>query len=70
MMLMLQLIFKDIRRNRKDIYFTSGSAITGGKENGERSDFQFTEDIPLSPRLEMSLRVNINKAVLQAAQKI
>lgn len=32
-------------------------------------DFQFTEDIPLSPRLEMSLRVNINKAVLQAAQK-
>lgn len=44
--------------------------LSWGKENGERSDFQFTEDIPLSPRLEMSLRVNINKAVLQAAQKI
>ena len=53
----------------KTFIFTSGSAILGGKENGERSDFQFTEDIPLSPRLEMSLRVNINKAVLQAAQK-
>ncbi|MCP1252989.1 NAD-dependent epimerase/dehydratase family protein [Elizabethkingia sp. HX XZB] len=53
----------------KTFVFTSGSAILGGKENGEISDFQFTEDIPLSPRLEMSLRVNINKAVLQAAQK-
>ena len=33
----------------KTFIFTSGSAILGGKENGERSDFQFTEDIPLSP---------------------
>ncbi|MCL1665286.1 NAD-dependent epimerase/dehydratase family protein [Elizabethkingia ursingii] len=53
----------------KTFIFTSGSAILGGKENGEAPNFQFTEDIPLFPRLEMSLRVNINRTILQAAQK-
>lgn len=53
----------------KTFVLTSGSAILGGKENGETPRFQFTEDIPLSPRIEMSLRVNINNMVLQAAKK-
>lgn len=53
----------------KAFLFTSGSAIFGGKENGEANPFVFTEDIPLSPRLEMASRVLINQYVLQAAQK-
>ncbi len=53
----------------KTFIFTSGSAIFGGKENGEKNDFVFTEDIPLNPRLEMVSRVHINQYVLRAAQK-
>ncbi|MFY1047103.1 NAD-dependent epimerase/dehydratase family protein [Chryseobacterium sp. GP-SGM7] len=53
----------------KTFIFTSGSAIFGGKENGEKSDFIFTEDIPLQPRLEMASRVLINQHILQAAKK-
>lgn len=53
----------------KTFIFTSGSAILGGKENGEKNDFVFTEDIPLQPRLEMASRVLINQYILQAAQK-
>ncbi|MDV7697763.1 NAD-dependent epimerase/dehydratase family protein [Chryseobacterium soli] len=53
----------------KTFIFTSGSAIFGGKENGEKNDFVFTEDIPLNPRLEMASRVLINQYVLQSAKK-
>lgn len=53
----------------KTFIFTSGSAIFGGKENGEKSDFVFTEDIPLQPRLEMASRVLINQYILLAAKK-
>jgi len=53
----------------KTLIFTSGSAIFGGKENGEGNSFVFTEDIPLNPRLEMASRVLINDYILQAAQK-
>ncbi|WP_312901604.1 NAD-dependent epimerase/dehydratase family protein [Chryseobacterium taichungense] len=53
----------------KTFIFTSGSAIFGGKENGEKSDFVFTEDIPLQPRLEMASRVLINQHILLAAKK-
>ncbi|PIF44579.1 nucleoside-diphosphate-sugar epimerase [Chryseobacterium sp. 52] len=53
----------------KTFIFTSGSAIFGGKENGEKNDFVFTEDIPLHPRLEMASRVLINNYVLQSAKK-
>ncbi|MFP3598841.1 NAD-dependent epimerase/dehydratase family protein [Chryseobacterium sp. SIMBA_029] len=53
----------------KTFIFTSGSAIFGGKENGEKNDFVFTEDIPLNPRLEMASRVLINQYVLQSAEK-
>ncbi|SFN22220.1 Nucleoside-diphosphate-sugar epimerase [Chryseobacterium oleae] len=53
----------------KTFIFTSGSAIFGGKENGEKSNFVYTEDIPLDPRLEMASRVLINNYVLQSAKK-
>lgn len=53
----------------KTFIFTSGSAIFGGKENGEKNDFVFTEDIPLQPRLEMASRVLINQHILQSARK-
>lgn len=53
----------------KTFIFTSGSAIFGGKENGEKNDFVFTEDIPLNPRLEMASRVLINQYVLQSSEK-
>lgn len=53
----------------KTFIFTSGSAIFGGKENGEKSEFVYTEDVPLQPRLEMASRVLINNYVLQAAKK-
>lgn len=53
----------------KTFIFTSGSAIFGGKENGEKNDFVFTEDIPLQPRLEMASRVLINQYILQSAKK-
>lgn len=52
----------------KTFIFTSGSAIFGGKENGEKNDFVFTEDIPLNPRLEMASRVLINTHILQSAK--
>lgn len=53
----------------KTFIFTSGSAIFGGKENGERNNFVFTEDFPLQPRLEMASRVLINQHILRAARK-
>ncbi len=53
----------------KTFIFTSGSAIFGRKENGEKNDFIFTEDYPLQPRLEMASRVLINHHVLKSAQK-
>lgn len=53
----------------KTFIFTSGSAIFGGKENGESNDFVFTEDFPLQPRLEMASRVLINQHILRSARK-
>lgn len=53
----------------KTFLFTSGSAILGGKENGEANLFAYTEDIPLQPRLEMASRVLINNTILRAAQQ-
>ncbi|WP_347220002.1 NAD(P)H-binding protein, partial [Chryseobacterium sp.] len=41
----------------KTLIFTSGSAIFGGKENGEGNNFVFTESISLNPRFEMASRV-------------
>lgn len=55
--------------SHKTFIFTSGSAIFGGKENGQKSDFIFREDFPLQPRLEMASRVLINNYVLQSANK-
>ncbi len=62
-------IINALKGSGKTFIFTSGSAIFGGKENGEKNDFVFTEDIPLQPRLEMSSRVLINQYVLQSARK-
>lgn len=62
-------IINALEGSGKTLIFTSGSAILGGKENGEKSDFIFTEDIPLNPRLEMASRVLINDYVLRSAQK-
>lgn len=60
---------KALEGSHKTFIFTSGSAIFGGKENGRRSDFVYTEDFPLTPRLEMTSRVLINNYVLQSVQK-
>lgn len=60
---------KALEGSHKTFIFTSGSAIFGGKENGRRSDFVYTEDFPLTPRLEMASRVLINNYVLQSVQK-
>ncbi|SHF33682.1 NAD-dependent epimerase/dehydratase family protein [Chryseobacterium sp. OV279] len=62
-------IINTLEGTGKTFIFTSGSAIFGGKENGEKSDFVYTEDIPLHPRLEMASRVLINNYVLQSAKK-
>ncbi|SEM69825.1 Nucleoside-diphosphate-sugar epimerase [Chryseobacterium taichungense] len=62
-------IINALEGSGKTFIFTSGSAIFGGKENGEKSDFVFTEDIPLQPRLEMASRVLINQHILLAAKK-
>ncbi|PZU14155.1 MAG: epimerase, partial [Chryseobacterium sp.] len=62
-------IVNALEGSRKTFIFTSGSAIFGGKENGEKNDFVFTEDIPLQPRLEMASRVLINQHILQSAKK-
>jgi len=56
-----------LKESGKTFIFTSGSAIFGGKENGEKNDYVFTEDIPLQPRLEMASRVLINQHILQSA---
>lgn len=56
-----------LKESGKTFIFTSGSAIFGGKENGEKNDFVFTEDILLQPRLEMASRVLINQHILQSA---
>lgn len=62
-------IVKALEGTGKTFIFTSGSAIFGGKENGERNDFVFTEDFPLEPRLEMSSRILINQHILRSARK-
>ncbi|WP_228464779.1 NAD(P)H-binding protein [Chryseobacterium antibioticum] len=62
-------IISSLEGTGKTLIFTSGSAIFGGKENGEKNDFAYTEDFPLSPRLEMASRVLINQYVLQSAKK-
>ncbi|MEF9477569.1 NAD-dependent epimerase/dehydratase family protein [Chryseobacterium sp. RRHN12] len=60
---------KALEGSHKTFIFTSGSAIFGGKEDGKRSDFVYTEDFPLTPRLEMASRVLINNYVLQSVKK-
>ena len=60
---------KALEGSHKTFIYTSGSAIFGGKENGKRSNFVYTEDFPLTPRLEMASRVLINNYVLQSVQK-
>ncbi|WP_426477397.1 NAD-dependent epimerase/dehydratase family protein [Chryseobacterium sp. CBSDS_008] len=60
---------KAMEGSHKTFIFTSGSAIFGGKENGKRSTFVYTEDFPLTPRLEMASRILINNYVLQSVQK-
>lgn len=60
---------KALEGSQKTFIFTSGSAIFGGKENGQKSDFIFREDFPLQPRLEMASRVLINNYVLQSSNK-
>lgn len=62
-------LIKALEGTHKTFIFTSGSAIFGGKENGKKSDFVYTEDFPLTPRLEMASRVLINNHVLQSVQK-
>ncbi|MBO9694342.1 NAD-dependent epimerase/dehydratase family protein [Chryseobacterium sp.] len=62
-------LIKALEGSHKTFIFTSGSAIFGGKENGKKSDFVYTEDFPLTPRLEMASRVLINNYVLQSVQK-
>ncbi|WP_343661452.1 NAD-dependent epimerase/dehydratase family protein [Chryseobacterium sp.] len=62
-------LIKALEGSHKTFIFTSGSAIFGGKENGKKSDFVYTEDFPLTPRLEMASRVLINNHVLQSVQK-
>jgi len=62
-------IIRALEGTGKTFIFTSGSAIFGGKENGERNDFVHTEDFPLQPRLEMASRVLINQHILRAARK-
>ncbi|MEJ5052350.1 NAD-dependent epimerase/dehydratase family protein [Chryseobacterium culicis] len=62
-------LIKALEGSHKTFIFTSGSAIFGGKENGKRSNFVYTEDFPLTPRLEMASRVLINNYVLQSVQK-
>lgn len=53
----------------KTFIHTSGSSILGNKDNGERSGFVYTEDIPLQPRFEKLHRVVINNHILQSAQQ-
>lgn len=52
----------------KTFVYTSGSSILGNKDNGEKSDFIFTEDMPLKPRFEKAHRIVINDYILQMAQ--
>ncbi len=62
-------IIRALEGSGKTFIFTSGSAIFGGKENGEKNDFVFTEDFPLQPRLEMASRVLINQHILRSTRK-
>lgn len=52
----------------KTFIYTSGSSILGNKDYGERSDFIYTENIPLEPRFEKAHRVQINNHILRAAK--
>jgi len=56
-----------LRDTGKTFLFTSGSAILGGKDGGERSEIVYREDSPLEPRFEMAERVVVNNHVLNAA---
>jgi nucleoside-diphosphate-sugar epimerase len=53
----------------KTFIHTSGSSILGGKDRGEQSDFIYTEDYALDPRIERTLWVAVNNQVLRAAKK-
>jgi nucleoside-diphosphate-sugar epimerase len=52
----------------KTFIHTSGSSILGNKDNGEKSDFIYTEDIPVQSRFEKVHRVIMNNHILQCAQ--
>lgn len=51
----------------KTLIHTSGSSILGRKEYGEKSDFIYTEDYPIAPRLERIHWTGINDHVIRAA---
>lgn len=52
----------------KTFIHTSGSSILGPKDNGEPSDFVYTEDIPLQARFEKVHRVIMNDHILASAR--
>ncbi|HJT72755.1 MAG TPA: NAD-dependent epimerase/dehydratase family protein [Chitinophaga sp.] len=53
----------------KTFIHTSGSSILGNKDNGEKSDFVYTEDIPLDARFEKVHRIIINNHIIRSAQE-
>lgn len=53
----------------KTFIHTSGSSILGNKDNGKKSDFVYTEDIPLDARFEKAHRIIINNHIIRSAQE-
>ena len=59
---------EELKGTGKTFIFTSGSSLVGDNAKGESSNFVFSEDIPVQPRLEKLHRVAINDHILAAAK--
>jgi len=65
---LIDTILQALKGTGKTFIHTSGSSLLGNKDLGERSDFIYTEDFPLTPRLERVFWINMNNKVIQAAR--
>lgn len=65
----IDILINALKGTGKTLIHTSGSSILGDKSLGERSDFIYSEDVPLIPHLAKTLWVALNTHVQLAAKQ-
>jgi nucleoside-diphosphate-sugar epimerase len=66
---LIDSILRSLKGTGKTFIHTSGSSLLGGKDLGEKSDFIYTEDFPLTPRMERAFWINLNNEIIRSSRE-